>query len=56
MRVLKLYMSMQPNWFERRNAIWNERIEPPFANILTSTTYGYTFNLMEQNTLMNVEL
>lgn len=51
--VIRYYTIRQPKWFESRNASWNGNVEPPFAEVLTSTLFGYTFNLIEHSELLN---
>lgn len=47
------YAVYQPKWFDSRNITWNRSSDPPFAQVLTSTLYGYTFNLIEMSKLLN---
>ena len=54
--VMRYYTVRQPRWFETRNASWNGIVDPPFAEVLTSTIFGYTFNLVEHWSLLNRDL
>ena len=53
MKVLKTYTKNQQKYFQSRTASWNGVIDPPFAQVLTRTTYGRTFNLLEMADLFN---
>lgn len=53
---LKDYTFYQRNWFEEMEASWNKDINPPFAQILTASLYGYTFNLVEQSKLLDEKM
>ena len=53
--VMRAYMKNQQHWFKTRNVSWNGVVDPPFAEVLTSTTYGRTFNLLEMADLYNDE-
>ena len=54
--VIRYYTAKQPKWFQTKNATWNGNVDPPFAEVLTSTLFGYTFNLIEQAKLLNEDL
>lgn len=51
MDYLKILTKHQQNWFQSIKASWNGIIEPPFADILTMSIYGKTFNIVEMSDL-----
>ena len=42
-------------WFINRNAKWDGRVDPPFAEVLTNYGFGNTFNLIENSKLLKEE-
>lgn len=53
--VPTIHKKAQTEWFKNQIADWNTYYSPKFAEILTTRGYGYTFNSLKAQDLLNVD-
>lgn len=53
--VPAIHEQSQINWFKNQTAEWNTYYTPQFAEILTTRGYGFSFNILEAEDLLNVD-
>ncbi|CAO1405347.1 unnamed protein product [Diamesa serratosioi] len=55
MIVPTIHGQAQTEWFKNQTGAWNTFYAPKFAEILTTRGYGYSFNVLEAEELLNVD-
>lgn len=49
-------MTKRREWFANRRALWNRKHEPPVAETLTRGGIGFSFNMLNMEEILNVDL
>lgn len=53
--VPTIHKYAQSKWFKNQTAEWNSHYSPKFAEMLTTRGYGFTFNILKAEDLLNVD-
>lgn len=48
-------LNTESKWFQERKAVWNQRDDPPFADVLTVASIGFSFNMLDMEEILNVD-